>query len=409
MSSPYDHRGSSRRRGVWSHWVPLVLTVAVASAGVAAWVWSQRKEGEHEDAEAEAAYQDLDYENADYGDNPAYGASRGPGGAAPPAYGGADTRDLQPGQKDNAGWGAQMTGALRRTPSPQQFLDSAKKTVAAGVTAAGAAVGSALAAIREEDKTAYADHETWSEEADAKKERSAPSQSKDTSKRRKKVAIVVSADSHIDDTDSDGYHEHASILSHIPKNIEFSKIKLYVLIYAPNLKDTPVATTTSTIPPPSLSSSFSNIDHAQAQTPGDEAKSPLVAPSTADPAYNAIYAQAQALVEKDSMVLTFTTPNGHAHILRHIQPETIYLQESLSGENGSVVTQLQTWLRHELVLVVGVESGAGGLADSESEAEKPGKEVWWHREDRVGRGRGVVVVDGLRVHDDWLRRIQGKE
>jgi hypothetical protein len=389
--------------------VPLVLTVAVASAGVAAWVWSQRKEGEHEDNEAEAAYQDLDYENADYGDNPAYGASRGSDGGKPPSYGGADAREVAQAQNNNAGWGAQMTGALRRTPSPQQFLDGAKKTVVAGVTAAGAAVGTALAAIREEDKNAYADHETWSEEADAKKERAAPSQSKDASKRRKKVAIVVSADGHIDDVDSDGYHEHASILSHIPKNIDFSKIKLYILIYAPNLKDTPVAATTSTIPPPSLSSSFSNIDHAQAQTPGDEAKSPLVTATTADPAYNAIYAQAQALVEKDSMVLTFTTPNGHAHILRHIQPETIYLQESLSGENGSVVTQLQTWLRQELVLVVGVESGAGGLADSESEAEKPGKEVWWHREDRVGRGRGVVVVDGLRVHDDWLRRIQGKE
>ena len=62
-----------------------------------------------------------------------------------------------------------MSGALRRTPSPQQFFDSAGKTVAAGMAAAGAAVGSALAAIREEDKGAYADHETWSEEADAKK------------------------------------------------------------------------------------------------------------------------------------------------------------------------------------------------------------------------------------------------
>jgi len=302
--------------------VPLVLTVAVASAGVAAWVWSQRKEGDHE--EAEAALQDLDYDNADYGDNPAYGASRGPDGK-PPSYGGADTRDLSHAQKDSAGWGAQMTGALRRTPSPQQFLDSAKKTVAAGVTAAGAAVGSALAAIREEDKNAYADHETWSEEADAKKERAAPSQSRDANKRRKKVAIVVSADSHIDDVDSDGYHEHASILSHIPKNIDFSKIKLYILIYAPNLKDTSVAAT-STLPPPSLSSSFSNIDHAQVQTPGDETTSPLVTATTADPAYNAVYSQAQALVEKDSMVLTFTTPNGHSHILRHIQPETVYLQ-----------------------------------------------------------------------------------
>lgn len=207
MSSPYEQRGSSRRRGAWNHWVPLVLTVAVATAGVAAWAWSQRKQEQEEEAE----YQDLDYDNADYGDNPAYGASRD---GKPPSYPGVDTRGLAAeAQKESSGWGAQMSGALRRTPSPQQFLDSAKKTVVAGVTAAGVAVGSALAAIREEDKTAYADHETWSEEADAKKERAAPSQSKDAAKRRKKVAIVVSADNHIDDLDSDGFHEHAVSLT----------------------------------------------------------------------------------------------------------------------------------------------------------------------------------------------------
>lgn len=217
MSSPYDHRGSSRRRGVWSHWVPLALTVAVASAGVAAWVWSQRKD-EHEDAETEAAYQDLDYDNADYGDNAAYGTAGPPprsGPGAPPSYAGIETRDLSgagPVKDSSAGWGAQMTGALRRTPSPQQFLDTAKKTVAAGVTAAGAAVGSALAAIREEDKTAYADHETWSEEVESRKEKAVVTQTKeakDANKRRKKVAIVLTADNHVDDVDSDGFHEHA--------------------------------------------------------------------------------------------------------------------------------------------------------------------------------------------------------
>jgi hypothetical protein len=111
------------------------------------------------------------------------------------------------------------------------------------------------------------------------------------------------------------------------------------------------------------------------------------------------------------MVLPFTTPNGHVHILRHLQPEVVYLQESLAGENGSVVTHLQTWLRHDIILVVGAESGHGGLADSESEAEKPEKAVekWWHREDRVGRGRGVIVVDSMRVHDDWARRVQRKD
>ena len=128
------------------------------------------------------------------------------------------------------------------------------------------------------------------------------------------------------------------------------------------------------------------------------------------PAFNAVYSQALALVEKETMILPFTTANGHTHILRHLQPEVIYLQESLAGDNGAVVTNLQTWLRYDIILVVGAESGSGGLADSESEAEKVGKsEKWWQRPDRVGRGRGVVVVDGMRVHDDWARRVQGQE
>jgi hypothetical protein len=116
------------------------------------------------------------------------------------------------------------------------------------------------------------------------------------------------------------------------------------------------------------------------------------------------------LVEKETMVLPFTTPNGHVHILRHLQPEVIYLQESLSGEDGSIITSLQTWLRHDVILVVGADGGSGGLADSESEAERAGKtELWWQRAERVGRGRGVVVVDGMRVNDDWARRVQGQE
>lgn len=130
--------------------------------------------------------------------------------------------------------------------------------------------------------------------------------------------------------------------------------------------------------------------------------------SATSPAFNAVYSQALALVEKETMVLPFTTANGHTHILRHLQPEIVYLQESLAGENGQMVSSLQTWLRHDIVLVVGADNGHGGLADSESEAEKP-EEKWWQRPDRVGRGRGVVVVDGMRVHDDWARRVQGRE
>ncbi|KAI1269744.1 hypothetical protein F5Y18DRAFT_371356 [Xylariaceae sp. FL1019] len=415
MSSSYD--SSRRRRGVWSHWVPLVVTVTVATVGVAAWAWSQRST---EEEESDSPPADLDYENADYGDNPAYGANsrdarhsttRSTVTRDDVSYGVGDVHPEASGA--SAGWGAQMSGAFRRTPSPQQFLSNAGKTVAAGVAGVGAAMGSALAAIREEDKNAYADHETWSEEAEAKKEKpssKSSARSQDLGKRRKTVTIIVSADSGADDFDRDDFHEHASILSHIPKNIDFSKTKLFVLIYAPGMKETGLEAPASNLPPASLSSSFSNISHNQAQTPGDESKSPLLAANSANSTFNATYSQAMGLVEKESMIFPFTTANGYVHILRHLEPEVVYLQESLGGENGNLVTQLQSWLRHDVILVVGADGGHGGLADSESEAERPErKELWWQKEERVGRGRGVVVVDSLRVGDDWSRRIQGNE
>ncbi|KAG6135074.1 hypothetical protein E4U09_004567 [Claviceps aff. purpurea] len=405
--SPND-RGSSRR-GVWSHWVPLAVTVTLATAGLVAWVWSQRDEENENAVDHESG---LDYDVADYGDNPPYGAS---------------SRDLkvsdqqlrQDSQRADdvvsyglaaahtdltsaPGWGARMSGALRRTPSPQQFFDSTGKTVAAGVAAAGAAMGKALASIREEDK-AYGEN-PWSEEADAKKERAPTSRDK----RRKTVAIVVSADTMVSDFDGDDTHELAvgskpliktptsdapkliesqSILSHIPRHNDFSRIKLYILIYAPDLKE----------------SALDDSRNAEKET-----KSPLISPANA--AYHAVYSEALTLVDKETTILPFTTPHGHTHILRHILPDILYLQESLSGENGSIVDNLQTWMRQDIILVVGAERGSGGLADSESEAERTsGPHKWWQRPERVGRGRGVVVVDGMRVHDDWVRRIQGRE
>ncbi len=132
--------------------------------------------------------------------------------------------------------------------------------------------------------------------------------------------------------------------------------------------------------------------------------------TSATPGFDTLWSQAQMMVEKDTMILPFTTPTGHVHILRHLAPDIVYLQESLAGNNGDVITHLQTWLRHDVILVVGAEGGHGGLADSESEAEQTEKaEHWWEREDRVGRGRGIVVVESIRAGDDWARRIEGME
>ncbi|KAL1898925.1 hypothetical protein Sste5346_003336 [Sporothrix stenoceras] len=458
MSDRYDN---SRRRGVMNHWVPLVLTLTIATAGVAAWAWSQRnRDDDYEDDEGEHSgfmsggngpgpnnsnypgpgrpnnqqrpYSDLDYNNADYGDNPPYGAST----PQPPAGGPINLAD-QPGSYvggPNApgnGWGARMSDVINRTGSPQQWVGNASKAVTAGISAASAAVGGALASIREGDKDAYADHETWSEEADARHERpaaptvaqasaavasAAPSAvapfSKDViGRKRKTVTIVVSAD-HLLDVDEDGFHEHASILSYIPRQTDFSRTRIFVLIYAPGLKDggslDPGAS--SFQQPNSLSSSFSNIAAETAQSPKQEAKTP-----SANVAFNALQSQALALVEKESEVIPFTSPNGHAHILHLLEPDVVYLQESLTGDNGATVNQIQNWFRNDIIVVVGADDGHGGLADSESEAEKPtgdaaaAAQKWWQREDRVGRGRGVIVVDGMRVNDDWVRRVQDKE
>ena len=217
MSPDRYDRGSSRsRRGVWSHWVPLAVTLTVATVGVAAWVWSQRSKDEDSDEHEP----DLDYDNADYGDNPAYGASRDVEGPEKPPRPASETHGLAPGDEEalNAGWGTRMSGALRRTPSPQQFFDSTGKNITAGVAAVSAAMGKALASIREEDKSPYGESNPWSEEADAKKERgpaAGPSTSTssnnnaNSSKRRKTVAIVVSADSHVAGDEDDAFHEHA--------------------------------------------------------------------------------------------------------------------------------------------------------------------------------------------------------
>lgn len=202
MSSPYD--SSRRRRGVWSHWVPLAVTITVATVGLAAWAWSQRKDED----ESSDQYDDLDYDNTNHGGNvPRDATSRA--ALDPSSNPVGDATDQPRDAAQEGSWGARMSGALRRTPSPQQLLENAGKTVSASMAAAGAAAGRALAAIREEDKTAFADHEAWSEETSARRDRPSGSPPQETGKRRRTVAIVVSADVNTDSHDDDDFLEHA--------------------------------------------------------------------------------------------------------------------------------------------------------------------------------------------------------
>ena len=146
-------------------------------------------------------------------------------------------------QQDENTWYGRVTGMVRRTPSPEQFFDSARKGVMGGMAAAGAALGSIMEDSDEQDdrgvkrrterrdlreeREGFSDHERWSEEADgrervsaveAESERRAENarslrDEKGKGRTKKAVAVVVSADTSADIYDEDenaGYTtEHA--------------------------------------------------------------------------------------------------------------------------------------------------------------------------------------------------------
>ncbi|MCJ1467901.1 hypothetical protein MMC07_006526 [Pseudocyphellaria aurata] len=438
MSYSYDRYerrstgGASSRRSALGYWLPLALTVTAATVGIVAWIWSERNDDESDDY----------YKRGD--DHPPSGP--------PPEFGGSGqgqphhTRREGGQNLEDEGMVARMSGALRRTPSPQQLFDGASRRVAAGVAAAGAAVGGALSSIREEDKRDFEDHSRWSEEAEfrtggveagvggissrkrsgsemrATETSSALQASKPGTKavgKRKTVAIVVSAHTvdHKHSEDVPYLQEHASILSHLPHHID-AESRLFVLIYAPDLKQHPLASSTPAPQPMSITSSYSNIGHEDIHDHGEESHKPL---SLVDPdpvsspvnskKFDSIYKEAQSLVDNDTMIMPFTTPTGHIHILRQLAPEVAYIQETLSGPGGDALSSVTNWVG-QTILVVGDESGHGGLVDSEDERGHSGEgggARWWQDDPRIGLGKGVEVVESLRVGEDWRRRVGGHD
>ncbi|KAJ5493694.1 hypothetical protein N7463_009781 [Penicillium fimorum] len=431
MSFPQDPR---RRRGgagtgfsstggrtAIGYWLPLALTAGIATISIAAWIWSERNDDEDED-------------DRPHGDGRPYPPPVGPGSDYPPPsyatgdYARSTGPEVLPGDASyDHSMMARMQGALRRTPSPQQIFDGASKRVVAGVTAAGAFVGGALTSIREDNKGEgdYEDHSRWSEEAQTRAhERSQqgavaptmsgglPSRPANTGNKNKKtVAIVVSS---VTSADPDGFSsEHASILSHLPEHVDVDNSKIFVLIYAPDLKHAIRKSSPPTTP--SMASSYSNIGTEEGASVGELASGILtpVEPRQDDelegtsPFFKTLYTQAQALVEKDSMIMPFSTPGGYVHLARHLFPELIYVQESLTGDVGEPVTQLTRWVR-QVIVVVGDEGGRGGLIDSDDESALGEKgEKWWQKEGVTGLGKSVDVVDVVRVGDDWRRRVRG--
>lgn len=156
-----------------------------------------------------------------------------------------------------------------------------------------------------------------------------------------------------------------------------------------------------------MTSSYSNIGHEDAQSPDGKVPAREASPSKSK-MFNTLYTQAQALVEKNTMIMPFTTPTGYIHLLRHLSPDTVYLQQTLSGPGGDALSQISGWVG-QILLVVGDESGHGGLVDSEDERGDESKDRWWQDDPRIGLGKGIEIVDGVRIGEDFKRRVGGHD
>jgi hypothetical protein len=189
-----------------------------------------------------------------------------------------------------------------------------------------------------------------------------------------------------------------------------STINLIILIYAPRLQqqDT-TATGGSGKPPSSLASSYSAIN-----APGDELTSvepvPIAPESSARSSgssfYDLIYKQASRLVDDPVAIMPFATPTGYVHMLKHIEPEIVYVADSLSGPDGQSIDAIRGWVR-QIVVVVGGDT-AGLVDDTEDEMHTEKRRPWWEGSDMIGLGKRVEVVEAVRVGDDFARRVGGK-
>lgn len=185
------------------------------------------------------------------------------------------------------------------------------------------------------------------------------------------------------------------------------------MIYAPGLQHA-LGQGGSSQRTTSLASSYSNIATEEANSSteaiGDLNSVDLRHDEDGDGTnffFKTLYTQAQAIVEKESMIMPFNTPTGFVHLVRHLSPELVYIQESLTGEEGTAAQHISGWVR-QVIVVVGDEGGRGGLIDSDDESALADKgEKWWQKEGTIGLGKRIDVVDALRVGDDWRRRVCG--
>lgn len=268
--------GHNRNHSLLGYWVPLIAIGTVAVGGLAAWAWSERSEhddDEYPDDKPPRPQTGLGGAYPTHGSQPYPGPIQPPrpgdvnfipvqGEGPPPpvgadvtgAYGAssssyyeASSSQTTRGQAEagQQGFFGRVQGAMRRTPSPQQFFDSASKQVMGGMAAAGAALTSIIEnpdsrdhsedrRRRGDERDGFSDHERWSEEAEERQKinitesgngkRSASARDdKGKGHSKRTVAVVLSSDVDAGLAEAEGaFHTEHGVSIHFPTPQRFN-------------------------------------------------------------------------------------------------------------------------------------------------------------------------------------------
>lgn len=346
-----------------TQWIPLAVTVTAVAVGIAAWVWSERRDS---DDEVEDQSEHDEPRPNDRPPTHEHAREQQQSGSALHPLNSSD-------QQPPSTLYARMTNVINRAPSPQQFLSDTSKRMAAGVAAAGAVVWPS--------KTLdFRDHQRWQEEeqiraaeallstqqtdrdhkeAETHIQKSANEVATDSSTigvvtqqgrqsqaqravqgrgktagKRKIIAVVVSSVEVEDDDDATTSLGRSLLeqLKHTP--MEHYDTDLLVLIYAPHLTSYPSSLT------------------AQSQSAMPDISAPTLP-------YAKLEAQALSLVPHPAHILPFTTPTGCIHLLRHLAPNVVYVQEDLvGGRHTDHLGQLKGWVGQTVLVTSKTASGS---------------------------------------------------
>jgi len=81
----------------------------------------------------------------------------------------------------------------------------------------------------------------------------------------------------------------------------------------------------------------------------------VATPAPADAAYDNLYSHALTLVPHPAHIIPFSVSTSFIHLLRHLAPQFVYVQEDLAGVGGEHLAQIKGWVARVVLVTNGAD------------------------------------------------------